>query len=387
MNGLFMSNVFKVIHLPTTVGGNPQGISKHLNGLGVKSETWTLSQNYFGYPADKVLCKENEGLFVRELKRILALRYIFRADVVFFNFGSSFFRPFIAINDKKYLGYKKVFAKVYPFYSRMMSIVELGLISLLKKPIFIQYQGDDARQGDYCRKHFEITTAYRVEKGYYTAASDEAKRKSIALYAKRARKIYALNPDLLHVLPRTAEFLPYSHISLDEWAPVYTQLQKRPLRIGHAPSHRAFKGTDLLLEATEQLRFAGFEFELILVEGKSNAEAKEIYKTVDVLVDQLFAGWYGGLAVEAMALGKPVVAYIRQEDLHFIPEQMRSDLPIIQAKPSTVGVVLESILKMPRAELLEKAHNSRLYVEKWHHPMAIAKKIKKDMEIALNKRD
>jgi hypothetical protein len=32
----------KVIHLPTTVGGNPQGISKHLNQLGVESTTWTL---------------------------------------------------------------------------------------------------------------------------------------------------------------------------------------------------------------------------------------------------------------------------------------------------------------------------------------------------------
>lgn len=39
----------RVIYLPTTVGGNPQGISKQLNRLGVKSETWTLSQNYFGY--------------------------------------------------------------------------------------------------------------------------------------------------------------------------------------------------------------------------------------------------------------------------------------------------------------------------------------------------
>ena len=374
----------RVIHLPTTVGGNPQGISKHLNGLGVKSETWALSQNYFGYPADKVLYKEDEGLFVRELKRILALRYIFRADVVFLNFGNGFFLPFVAINDKKYLGYKKIVIKVYSFYSRMMSKIELGLISLLKKPIFIQYQGDDARQGDYCRKHFKITFADRVEKGYYTSASDEAKRKSIALYAKRARKIYALNPDLLHVLPITAEFLPYSHISLDEWAPLYTQLEKRPLRIGHAPSHRAVKGTDLLLEAVEQLRLAGFAFELVLVEGKSNGEAKEIYKTVDVLVDQLFAGWYGGLAVEAMALGKPVVAYIRQEDLHFIPAQMRADLPIIQAEPSAIRDVLENILKMPRAELLEKAQNSRAYVEKWHNPMTIARRIKSDMEAALD---
>jgi hypothetical protein len=41
----------------------------------------------------------------------------------------------------------------------------------------------------------------------------------------------------------------------------------------------------------------------------------------------LFAGWYGGLAVELMALGKPVLAYIREEDLSFVDPQMRYELP------------------------------------------------------------
>ena len=54
-------------------------------------------------------------------------------------------------------------------------------------------------------------------------------------------KIYALNPDLLHVLPGCAEFLPYSHIDLSEWTPVYPTRSNHPLRIGHAPSHRAVK--------------------------------------------------------------------------------------------------------------------------------------------------
>lgn len=376
----------RVIHVPSTGGGNPQGISKHLNQLGVKSETWTFSQNYFGYPADKVLCKEDQGLVLRQLKRILAFRYIFLTDVVFFNSGSGFFSPYIAISDQKYLRYKKFLLNIYSSYSSIMSKIELGLISLLNKPIFIQYQGSDARQGDFCRKNFEIHFADRVAKGLDSLASDEAKRKSIAAYSKRARKIYALNPDLLHVLPKRAEFLPYSHISLDEWEPVYNQLQKRPLRIGHAPSHRAIKGTDLLLDAVERLKRGGFEFELVLVEGKSNTEAREIYKTVDVLVDQLFAGWYGGLAVEAMALGKPVVAYIRQEDLDFIPELMRSELPIIQAEPSTIRDVLERILKAPRAELVEIARDSRAYVERWHDPIAIARRIKADIEATLRQK-
>ena len=99
-------------------------------------------------------------------------------------------------------------------------------------------------------------------------------------------------------------------------------------------------------------------------------------------MDQLIVGWYGGLAVEAMALGKPVIAYIRQEDLHFIPHQMKKDLPIIQAEPDTIYAVLEKVLNMPRTEILNIAHKSRAYVERWHDPLAIARRIRSDMENA-----
>lgn len=267
-----------------------------------------------------------------------------------------------------------------------MSRIEVCLLSLMKVPIFIQYQGNDARQGDYSRENFRITFADQVEESFYSEDSDIAKRNSIRFYAGVAKKIYALNPDLLHVLPGHTEFLPYSHISLDEWSPIYTQLDERPLRVGHAPSHRGVKGTGLIINAVEKLQNDGFDIELVLVEGMSNANAKELYKTIDVLVDQLFAGWYGGLAVEAMALGKPVIAYIRDEDLHFIPAAMRKDLPILRSEPATIYQTLERVLTMPRSELLNLAKRSRAYVEKWHDPVEIAKRIKSDMEMALEKR-
>ena len=63
----------------------------------------------------------------------------------------------------------------------------------------------------------------------------------------------------------------------------------------------------------------------------SNKEARKRYETADILIDQLLAGWYGGLAVELMALGKPVICYIREDDLKYIPKEMRDELPIINA--------------------------------------------------------
>ncbi len=376
----------KVIHLPTTVGGNPQGISRHLNELGVKSETWTLRQNYFGYPADKVIFLDNNSRLISEFKKFLALRYVFLCDIVFFNFGTSLYQIDFEKDLENLSFFKKTLSKMYSSYVSFMGRLELFLLKKMNVPIFIQYQGDDARQGDFSRLNFDITFANRVEENYYPSFTDDIKRKQIVTFSKSAAKIYALNPDLLHVLPDCAEFLPYSHVNLTDWEPCYTQLEERPLRIGHAPTNRSVKGTDLIINALDQLEKDGYKFEFVLIEGYSNAEAKEIYKGIDVLVDQLFAGWYGGLAVESMALGKPVIAYIREQDLQFIPLEMRDDLPIFRSEPENIYTCLANILNMTRQDLLSTAKKSRTYVEKWHDPIKIAERIKRDMMDQLKNR-
>jgi len=374
----------KILHLPHTVGGNPQGLSRHLNLLGIQSETWSLYQNYLAFKANKVIFNEGDRVFVRELKRLWALRYIFLFDVIFFNFGASLYEPFAIPEEPDRSIFFKIGMKIHQSYILFMQKVELALLRFFGKTVFIQYQGDDARQGDFCLSHFEISPAQKVESGYYTHEKDILKRKQIKTLTGLARKSYALNPDLLHVLPPNSEFLPYSHIALDEWTPAYNQMENHPLRFGHAPTHRGVKGTDLILEAADRLRKAGYEFELDLIEGLSNQEAKKRYTAIDVLIDQLYAGWYGGLAVEAMALGKPVLVYIRESDLVFIPEEMRKDLPFIQATPATIEAGMKLALDMPRRDLLALAHRSRSYVERWHDPIVIANRIKKDIETAIN---
>jgi glycosyltransferase involved in cell wall biosynthesis len=143
--------------------------------------------------------------------------------------------------------------------------------------------------------------------------------------------------------------------------------------IVHAPSHRAVKGTRFLLEAVERLRAEGVAFEFRMIEGLPNEAARREYERADLLVDQLLAGWYGGLAVELMALGKPVMAYIREEDLRFIPAGMRADLPLIQATPASIYDVLRSWLSKPREEWEAAGRRSRAYVERWHDPLRIAR--------------
>lgn len=372
---------FRVLHLPTSVGGNPQGLSAALRGLGVSSDTLTTEQNYLQYPVDIVVNLDAAGPLRREWRRWRTLwRDVPHYDVLHFNFGTTLARPHAWWASP---GSGLLKRMVYPFRAAYLWLLQGFELSRAKRrgvPMFVTYQGDDARQGDYSLAHFPICIAKQVGADYYNAASDSFKRRQIRRLDKYCDRIYSVNPDLLRVLPARAEFIPYSHIFLDEWIPAYTQTESRPLRIAHAPSNRVVKGTNYILKALENLRGRGFDFELVLVEGMSHAEARQQYERADVLIDQLFAGWYGGLAVELMALGKPVLSYIRQEDLVFLPPEMARELPVQQVTVATVEQVLERVLKMPRDQLEVWARRCRAYVERWHDPHTIARKIKADYE-------
>ena len=67
--------------------------------------------------------------------------------------------------------------------------------------------------------------------------------------------------------------------------------------------------------STSSPRAKGLDADLELVEGLHHDEAFERYRAADIVVDQLNAGWYGVFAIEAMALGKPVVTYLHEEAL------------------------------------------------------------------------
>ena len=82
--------------------------------------------------------------------------------------------------------------------------------------------------------------------------------------------------------------------------------------------------------------------------------------------------WDGGFAVEVMAMGKPVVAYMREEDFDVIPKAMRQELPIINANPDNIYTVLENAIQQ-RYLWPVWGQQSQNFVRKWHNPLTIAK--------------
>lgn len=365
----------KIIHLPTTVGGNPQGLSIAFRRLGIDSESWTIVQNLFGYRADYVISVGSMGVLRRELLRLFALRYVFLCDFAFFNFGQTLFSPLSLVTTELESPQRRLVRRLGFIYLAILQRLEIALLRLNKVTLAVQYQGSDARQVDFTLDHFEYSIAKSCPQKNPYWHSDRLKRKQIELLAKHCAHVYALNPDLLWVLPKQAKFLPYSHIDLNDWNMQPASPMSSRLRIVHAPSNRCVKGTHVVLNSIELLRVEGLDFDFQLIEGISHDQARSAYEAADIVIDQLFAGWYGGLGLEAMALGKVLVTYIRREDLHFIPIEMSKEIPVVEANEHTLTEVLRTLISTPQDDLISLGTRSRAFAEKFHDQTRVAERV------------
>jgi glycosyltransferase involved in cell wall biosynthesis len=134
--------------------------------------------------------------------------------------------------------------------------------------------------------------------------------------------------------------------------------------IMHAPTDRGFKGTSHIIKAIELLQLDGYSIKFNLVERMSHSQLLKEYKTCHLFIDQIMAGWYGTASVEAMALGRPVIAFIRSEYNEYI--DFGAKIPIINANPDTIYKVLKETLDKGIEYLRIKGDESRKFVEEVH---------------------
>ena len=182
----------KILHLPSTVGGNPQAISEQMKIMGIRSQSWAISPNPLGLgkESDRFIYHESENFIIKEIKKLICLRYVFLFDIVFFNFGSSLYTPFPRYRYEREKGLNYVRLWIYSYYRKYMQIIELKLIKYFKLKVYVQYQGTDARLKDYCKKNFRVMLPeYRTEyskndffEGQDQKASDQNFRRNLGKY-------------------------------------------------------------------------------------------------------------------------------------------------------------------------------------------------------------
>lgn len=145
-----------------------------------------------------------------------------------------------------------------------------------------------------------------------------------------------------------------------------------PVRIVHAPNHRHFKGTDFLLRAVNELKAEGVPVELRLVERIPNQEALDVYRTADIIFDQCLIGYHGYFANEAMAMGKPVICFIREPQSYLFHA---SECPIISARPEELKSVLRELI-VHRERLRELGMAGRKYIEAYYSLQSFSQRLR-----------
>jgi len=350
-----------VLHLPTLVGGNASFLSRgeRINGINSKVMKLTSSNDY------------NLNIFDYDLHNKFKSILFFKAVYFYIKYNKCFNVFHYNFGMTSFSSHSSRFFKI-----RMH--LELIFLKIIGKKIVVTFQGSDARQMDYCLKNYKYTYFNNVFYKKRPKNMDKRIRQKIEIFDKYADLIYTTNPDLKNVLPFRTKFRPYTKIDITSIKPFYSDyLSLEPLRILHAPSRQHIKGTQIIVNAVNKLKINGYKFIFELIENLDNLTAIEAYQKADLVIDQLLVGWYGGFSVEVMALGKPVMCYIREEDMKHIPNKMNQEMPIIKTNPDSFYDDLKKILD-EKKQLIKVAEKSRMFVEEWHNIESIAEEIIKD---------
>jgi glycosyltransferase involved in cell wall biosynthesis len=206
---------------------------------------------------------------------------------------------------------------------------------------------------------FPILRAARKKSVMHYLGSDiRGKTPDQLAYGKKADAEIVGSYDAIRWVP-DAEVIPPG-VDLLAIAPAPPSERERPL-IVHAPSSRRRKGSEHVIAAVE-----GLDADLELVEGLRHDAAFERYRAADIIVDQLNAGWYGLFAIEAMALGKPVVTFLHDEAVRRTEEAFGVRVPIVSATAETLREALRPLVA-DAAQRRTLGAASRAYVERVHN--------------------
>jgi hypothetical protein len=201
---------------------------------------------------------------------------------------------------------------------------------------------------------------------HYLGSDIRGKTPEQLAYGKRADAQIVGSFDALRWVPE-AEMIPPG-LDLRPLTPVPPSDRERPIVV-HAPSDRLKKGTEYVIAACEQL-----PVDLDIVEGLPHEEARERYRRADIVVDQLNAGWHGVFALEAMALGKPVVVHLKQEVVDQAERAYGTKVPLVPTTKESLVEALRPLVESP-ALRREVGAASRAYVERVHDIDRIADRL------------
>jgi glycosyltransferase involved in cell wall biosynthesis len=269
----------RVLHAPAEIAGQASILARALRGLGVDAHSLAYNPGFPQYQPDEMLPYDTQAPLPRYLGYLRTLlRHVGRHDVLHFHFGRTLVPPHNP---------------------------DLPLHKALGARVVFHYHGCDIRN----RMHMLATHRHATCTECDPFCNPPRQRVILAAARRWADAELVSTPDLLESAPRALHL------------PVAAELSDYPFRppagaprlVLHAPTNRLIKGTRYVERAYQALRPLFPEVRFEVVESLPWTELRARMAEADVVVDQVFMGWYGMVAVEAMALGKPVLCFIRDD--------------------------------------------------------------------------
>lgn len=303
----------RVFHGLSEVAGQNYYSVKGLNIIGASAKGIVWKPHAFAYPFDESLNIDKSKKFLWPFYAIKLIGFLLdslrKYDIFHFHYGRS-----------------------------ILNNYDLWIYRLLNKKVFFEFHGSDIR--DY-NKFSKLRPVYSNEGG-------KLSKRVIRMHkriCKMADGIILHDDELIKYLPETHApvYIVPLRINLAQFEEKKSDDNNsngKNIRIVHAPSNRKIKGSKYILDALARLQEKYSNVEVVLVEGKTQEEAREIYRDADIIVDQIIIGTYGVFALEGMALGKPVVTYIDDEMRNALP----NNLPIYSADIKNIYERLEQLL-------------------------------------------
>ena len=326
----------KVVHVPLEIAGQVGLICEFLRKAGYKAFGFNYFDTYLKY--DNIFQTE-----AYELIKVLE-KFIDYYDIFHFHNG----------------------------YSIIEDYRDISMIKKAGKKMIMHHRGNDVRFEALAKRGKNYTNPYVNTANYL---SDEMISRNLSFFAETMDAAIVQDYELYHyvidyyrakgkpvyVLPRLInnKMIQPSYPKIDSKAPI----------IVHAPTHRGFKGSDII-EATINRLKQEKHLVYINIEGKSHKEALKYYQQADIVIDQILCGAYGNVSVEAMAMGKAVICYIRPDLMNMYP----STLPIVSANPDNLYDQLKRLIEDPK-KCHRLGQEGVKYVEKYHEGSKVIKEL------------
>lgn len=280
--------------------------------------------------------------------------------------GGNLLQKIVRHSSNYFLRVKFFFSHdIFHFYfgtTLLPKQLDLPLYRVFGKKVIMEYLGSDIQSYKKSVEQYKWTNLkYKLslEEGL---AHDKTITSRYIFESKYCDKQLVCAP-CYSEFATNAEILPLA-IDLSNVPPVVFPSFDGTFRIMHAPTHRGFKGSQFIIAAVQQLIKEGYPIEFDLVENVSHSALLGRYAACHLFIDQIVAGWYGTASIEAMAVGRPVVVFVRPTYLSYV--EFGKKLPTISADPDNIYQMLKDTLDGGIDSLHKRGERSRTFVEEVH---------------------